>query len=98
MQSRRNWSCSNFLLKAFELFTICKDMLSICFDIFNLVFDADGAEESGFADRGQHCFANPVDEVFRFGFIRAKDQVIKTGFDNEIGLSFALNGGKFYHH
>lgn len=32
LQSRRNWSCSNFLLKAFELFTICKDMLSICFD------------------------------------------------------------------
>jgi len=32
-----------------------------------LIFDADGAEETGFADLGQNGFTNPVGELFGFG-------------------------------
>lgn len=63
-----------------------------------MIFNADGAEESGFADLGQDGFTNPVGELFDFGFIRAKDQVIKTGFVDEIRVSFAFYGDEIYHH
>jgi hypothetical protein len=52
--------------------------------------NVDGAEEAGFADLGQNGFANPVSELLGFGFIRAKDEVIKAGFVDEIGVSLAF--------
>lgn len=63
-----------------------------------MVFNADGAEEAGFADLGQGGFANPIGEVFGFGFIGAKDRVIKTRFVDGMGVSFVFYGGEVYLH
>jgi hypothetical protein len=44
---------------------ICFQSALIC--LFDL--NADGGEETGFADLGQNSFTNPVGELFGFGFI-----------------------------